>query len=154
MKYVIEHIDQSREVSEAIDFEDAMADFCELCDINLELEEGEETRGLTYEGVVVILRPATPIESVEWKMVDGKIALDDYIENMPLSRLDVARARTEKEFGGLIVDWESDEVLDTFAHQLKHLAVSDLVDYFIENGQVTVCGINDEGELLYEAVPQ
>lgn len=149
MKYVIDAITAEGEnvIGEPVDFVEAVTQFCDICDIDhiAAIEEGQEETGLSYEGSFVKMRPAYPSELCN---NDGPLDLEPYIDQMHPARFKTAWLRTEKEFGGLIVDPESEAVSKTYHDHLKRLALEDLTRELVNSGNLKADVLKD-GQLFY-----
>ncbi len=152
MRYVLDSLDEAgiRTIEPSLPYAAALAEFCRRCDIeDAGTSEGDEARGLLYDGTVLILRPFDFFLDVQ-REDDGRIPLDPYIDaTFDDERFELAFRRAAQEFED--PDFESEEFSEVYHDKhLKRIAVQAIIDDLIEIGAGRIVGVNDEGELLYD----
>lgn len=83
---------------------------------------------------------------------DGTFDIDDLISNMSDERMMVAFRRAEKEFGGVVADYESEEFTAEYHDHLKRLVAEDFVANMREQGLVEA-RVNKDGEHEFFPTP-
>lgn len=77
------------------------------------------------------------------------IMIDDEIANMPDKQFNVAFERAEKEFGGCVADYESEEFVEELNSQLKTLTATSLLEEWAEQGEIVPIEVRDDGYTVY-----
>lgn len=158
MKYVIQvnHPDDYEGITDAMDFEDARELFLILTGDwdGGTIGEGDSVTINLFDTIDVELRQATAAELV-WEDENGIKILDGIIEEFSNERIQVAFDRTAKQFGGLAPDEADDEsdLAEAFneelTRQLISMAIQDLIDLAIAEGEIEVNGVLENGEINY-----
>lgn len=154
MRYVIAVENGGHEdATVPMDVEEACDLFYVLTGEDYELEVGEEIAHEIGEEAIFTLRPATLPELV-YEDEDGTHILDYVIDEFSDDRKKIALERTKREYGDLVPDEDDEsEFAENFANDFdRHLiemAVQDLVDYHVAEGEVEAVDVLDDGKITY-----
>lgn len=80
------------------------------------------------------------------------INVDEEVLALSDERVMVAFARAEAEFGGLVLDYQSEEFMAEFGEQLKRLVVDDTLRDMTERGIIEP-RVETDGSLTYTPGP-
>lgn len=78
------------------------------------------------------------------------IDITEIVDQWPESRWQVAVERAEREFGGCVADYDSDEFVMEVKQQIAKMFLDESFPRLVEEGYLKVTGVNDEGEYEYE----
>jgi hypothetical protein len=106
--------------------------------IGLALDEKIEVESMTF-------RPVSPNrDDVYW--------IDSRIDALSDAKLMSAYQRAKMEFGGVVVDPESEEFKNEFNAQLMYVVAKDDLDKLLKDGEVEVIGVNDDGHAKHQLI--
>lgn len=147
---------EEEEISESMPFEEAKQVFAECLNVEaheIQVPEGRSTCA-DVEETVIGIRPATTLE-VLGDMDDlDDLSVDDIVGQFSEERMEMAFKRAEREFGGLVADYESEEFEEEFHNQLKLMAAKDIYDELIRKGVIETVGVDEEGHVRYDLTPE
>lgn len=148
-KYLIatSHGKDPTTITRPMEYEDAAELYEQLTghDTPRKLDPGQKVRyGHTT------LREATLTERVTVED-DGARNLDYIIEEFPDERKDIAFKRASKELGYEGDEEDEDEFESCYHKHLVMMALDDLLDFHIREGNVRQAGIDSNGSIIYES---
>lgn len=83
---------------------------------------------------------------------DFSIDITPIVEQWPDERWEVAIERARREFQGIVTD--EDAFTEAVADQLKRMVFLDSCRELEEQGYIKCAGVDENGELLWEATPK